>query len=85
MIKKYLIGNADAHAKNISLLLPEEGSRLAPFYGLMCTAVYPELTDRIDAVAQELKDEFVKRYGTFKVLQQICDVIGDRVGCAVAD
>ncbi len=43
----YLIGNADAHAKNISLLLPEEGPRLAPFYDLMCTAVYPALTDRM--------------------------------------
>ena len=43
----YLIGNADAHAKNISLLLMQGGPRLAPFYDLMCTAVYPDLTDKL--------------------------------------
>lgn len=38
----YLIGNADAHAKNISLLYDEPPRpRLAPFYDLVCTAVYP--------------------------------------------
>jgi len=47
VVFNYLIGNADAHAKNISLLLPQEGPRLAPFYDLMCTAVYPTLTDRM--------------------------------------
>ena len=46
-IFNYLIGNADAHAKNISLLLMPQGPRLAPFYDLMCTAVYPELTDKL--------------------------------------
>jgi serine/threonine-protein kinase HipA len=43
----YLIGNADAHAKNISLLLMQGGPHLAPFYDLMCTAVYPELADTL--------------------------------------
>ncbi len=43
----YLIGNADAHAKNLSLLIPKEGPRLAPFYDLLCTAVYPSLNERL--------------------------------------
>lgn len=43
----YLIGNADAHAKNISLLLMQGGPHLAPFYDLMCTAIYPDLTDKL--------------------------------------
>lgn len=47
VIFNYLIGNADAHAKNISLMLTDQGPRLAPFYDLMCTAVYPDLTDRL--------------------------------------
>jgi len=47
VIFNYLIGNADAHGKNISLLLTQDGPHLAPFYDLMCTAVYPELTDRL--------------------------------------
>ena len=46
VVFNYLIGNADAHGKNVSLLLTEQGPRLAPFYDLMSTAIYPELTDR---------------------------------------
>jgi serine/threonine-protein kinase HipA len=44
----FLIGNADAHGKNLALLYGEDGSvRLAPFYDLLCTAVYPELDQRL--------------------------------------
>lgn len=35
-----LVGNADAHAKNISMLWGAEGVRLAPFYDMLSTAVY---------------------------------------------
>lgn len=34
-------GNNDSHAKNLSMLHTEDGPRLAPFYDLMCTSVYP--------------------------------------------
>jgi len=44
----FLIGNADAHGKNLALLYDETGSvRLAPFYDLLCTSVYPELDQRM--------------------------------------
>jgi len=46
VVFNYLIGNADAHAKNIALLFAKSGPMLAPFYDLMCTAVYDELTDK---------------------------------------
>jgi len=36
----YLIGNADAHAKNISVLVDDKGYRLAPFYDLLCVKAY---------------------------------------------
>ncbi len=36
----YLIGNADAHVKNISVLVDEGGYRLAPFYDLLCVRAY---------------------------------------------
>ena len=36
----YLIGNADAHAKNVSVLIDAQGFRLAPFYDLLCVRVY---------------------------------------------
>jgi serine/threonine-protein kinase HipA len=40
----YLIGNADAHGKNVSFLHGGRGIELAPFYDLMCTLVYPRLS-----------------------------------------
>ncbi|MFW2440423.1 MAG: type II toxin-antitoxin system HipA family toxin [Arenicellales bacterium] len=47
VIFNYLIGNADAHAKNISLLLTQQGPHLAPFYDLMCTQIYEGLTNKL--------------------------------------
>ena len=47
VVFNYLIGNADAHAKNIALLFTSSGPELAPFYDLMCTTAYEELTDRL--------------------------------------
>jgi serine/threonine-protein kinase HipA len=38
-----IVGNADAHGKNLSLLYGPAGVRLAPLYDLMCTAAYPEV------------------------------------------
>lgn len=40
VIFNYLIGNSDAHGKNISLLLLPEGPVLAPFYDLLSTRIY---------------------------------------------
>lgn len=36
-------GNDDSHAKNLSIIATPGGLRLAPFYDLMCTRVYPGL------------------------------------------
>lgn len=47
VIFNYLIGNADTHGKNISLLLTGRGPILAPFYDLMSTDVYPDLSKRL--------------------------------------
>ena len=41
IIFNYLIGNTDAHAKNLSLLHGDTGIKLAPFYDLLSTEVYP--------------------------------------------
>jgi len=46
-IFNYLIGNADAHGKNISILFTQQGPRLAPFYDLLSTAIYPNLSSKI--------------------------------------
>jgi serine/threonine-protein kinase HipA len=45
-IFNFLIGNADAHAKNLSMLFTDRGPRLAPFYDLICTQVYPDLIEK---------------------------------------
>ena len=43
-----IIGNADAHAKNFSLLYRENGDiELAPLYDLLSTVYYPELSPRL--------------------------------------
>jgi serine/threonine-protein kinase HipA len=43
MIFHYLIGNADAHAKNFALLYRDNVPDLAPAYDVLCTAAYPRI------------------------------------------
>ena len=40
----YIIGNADAHAKNLSVVYHGKSAVLAPLYDLVSTVVYPELS-----------------------------------------
>ena len=40
VIFNYLIGNADAHAKNLSVLVTPQGLELAPFYDLLSVTPY---------------------------------------------
>ena len=47
LIFNYLIGNADAHGKNFSLLYHREKPSLAPAYDLLSTAVYPNLSSKM--------------------------------------
>jgi serine/threonine-protein kinase HipA len=44
LIFNMLIGNADAHGKNYSLLYQDGERRLSPFYDLVCTLSWPELS-----------------------------------------
>jgi len=46
VIFNFLIGNADSHAKNLSMIFTDRGPCLAPFYDLICTQVYPDLTQK---------------------------------------
>jgi len=44
----FIIGNADAHGKNFSLLYQDlEKPRLASAYDVLSTAIYPEMTERM--------------------------------------
>ncbi len=46
-IFNYVIGNADAHGKNFSFLIGKDAVKLAPFYDLLSTAVYPNLSQKM--------------------------------------
>ena len=69
-----LIGNADAHGKNFSLLYARQAVELAPLYDLLCTAAYPELSAKfsmkiakratLDEFRQDTWDEFAKDVGS---------------------
>jgi serine/threonine-protein kinase HipA len=43
----FLVGNADAHAKNISLVHLPNGVRLAPLYDVVSTAAFPDLSTEL--------------------------------------
>ena len=45
-IVQALLGNADAHGKNYSLLYRGSGVELAPLYDLLSTVVYPDLSPK---------------------------------------
>lgn len=47
VIFNYLIGNADAHGKNFSLLYKGNKPELAPAYDLLSTAIYPDLSEKM--------------------------------------
>ena len=42
-----LTGNHDAHGKNLSLLYEGSKATLTPYYDLLSTAIYPNLTDKM--------------------------------------
>ncbi|WP_246668534.1 HipA domain-containing protein [Bartonella refiksaydamii] len=47
VIFNYLIGNADAHGKNFSLLYQQKKPELAPAYDLLSMAIYPDLSQNM--------------------------------------
>jgi serine/threonine-protein kinase HipA len=55
LVFNLLIGNSDAHLKNLSFLVTHEGIRLAPYYDLLATAIYETRTfDKNNWPATEL-------------------------------
>ncbi|MDZ4263861.1 MAG: HipA domain-containing protein [Pseudomonadota bacterium] len=52
---QYLIGNSDAHGKNLSFLVEPGGLRLAPAYDLVAVCIYPDIDHEL---AMAIGDEF---------------------------
>jgi len=58
----YLIGNEDAHGKNLALLYTPDGLRLAPFYDLVCSTVYRGLSrNAAMGIGGERRHAYVER------------------------
>ncbi len=62
----FIIGNADAHAKNVSILFGgphgEFAPRLAPFYDLVCTRIYGGLATKMaQKIGGEYRPESLRR------------------------
>ncbi|MBE1159715.1 HipA domain-containing protein [Dyella sp. 7MK23] len=92
-----LMGNADAHAKNLALLCDRKGRRkLAPFYDLVPTIAIAEqfverqpalrigTSDRIDEVTPEDLRSFASAcgYAPSFVLRRLASMIHDALRCA---
>jgi serine/threonine-protein kinase HipA len=52
LLFNYLVGNSDAHAKNLSFLVDAKGMRVAPLYDLVCGSVYG-YNDMAQSVGEE--------------------------------
>lgn len=90
VVFNYFIGNADAHGKNVSLLLTQHGPMLAPFYDLMSTAIYPGLSDkpamkiggedRPDWIIARSWQQFSEETGIgFKMVKQTLEEMSDHL------
>ncbi len=55
VIFNYLVGNADAHGKNFSLLYKGDKPELAPAYDLLSTAIYPDVPENM---AMKIGDKY---------------------------
>ena len=42
-----IVGNADAHGKNFSILYDDQGPRMAPLYDLLSTVAYPDFSPKM--------------------------------------
>jgi serine/threonine-protein kinase HipA len=80
VIFNYLVGNNDAHGKNFSLIHRPDasgGTRLAPFYDLVCTVYYPDLSSKM---AMKLGGE----YDCDKVMRRHFEKLASETGLGKA-
>jgi serine/threonine-protein kinase HipA len=76
VIFNVIIGNADAHGKNFSLLYRNHHVTLSPFYDLVCTTFYPELSHHM---AMKIGDN----YGLDKLSMHHFEQLAGQIGFAV--
>lgn len=71
LVFNYLVGNSDAHAKNVAFLVSRDHFDLAPFYDLLSVKVYGD-----DSLAMSIGGE--DRYGL--VTSQSWSVLAEQIG-----
>ena len=79
MIFNYLIGNCEAHGKNFALLYDNpKVPRLAPFFDLTCSTIYPEHTTKMAMsiggeydINKITKDNFINELDTCGISHSI--------------
>lgn len=90
-----VLGNADAHGKNFSFLLDHDGPRLAPFYDLLSTIQWPDLSPRmamrlggagtIDEIHDDTWTNFAETSGTsMRLVRQRIDRLTTNVLAVIA-
>jgi serine/threonine-protein kinase HipA len=74
LLCNFLIGNADAHAKNVAMLFGDDGRlRLAPAYDLLALGYWPRLsTDMAMSIGSERRPEWVQA----RHWQRLCEAVG---------
>ncbi|MCM0032082.1 type II toxin-antitoxin system HipA family toxin [Sandarakinorhabdus limnophila] len=95
-----IIGNADAHAKNFSLLHHDGGIAIAPLYDLLATVAYPDLSAKLamriakKATLAEIEprhwDRFAAEVGlgapyVHRRVKQLCDAVLAQIGTLASD
>lgn len=69
----FIVGNADAHGKNLSFLYRDGVVRLAPFYDIISTAVYERINNKF---AMKMGGQSDPRYLQSSDLKHFADEIG---------
>ena len=70
----FIVGNADAHAKNFSLLYRDGNASLAPVYDTLSTAVYPNLAPRMAMNIGGARDFNDVNAASFDAFAVKCDI-----------
>ena len=70
----FIVGNADAHAKNFAILYRDGKASLAPLYDTLSTAAYPNLTPRMAMSIGGAHDFDEVTAASFDAFAEKCDI-----------
>ena len=74
LVFNFLVGNADAHAKNFSILYDEGAPALAPLYDILSTEAYPNLSSRMAMSIGGVREFADVNAASFAEFAEKCDI-----------